>query len=526
MHYLKHVLILFAWVAPLVAVADQIDPAVRSLSLIPQPQECHVLPGQPIEIPQTAIFCDLRSQGVAEYLAGLVEEWTGRRLPIQPVGQSNPTPAFVLTTQKADAALGAEGYRLDVNSSGVRIIAPQPNGLFYGVQTLRQLRIGENGGRFAQVGIVDQPRYAWRGLHLDVCRHFMPLEFVKKYIDLLAMHKLNVFHWHLTEDQGWRLEIKKHPRLTEFAAWRMENGEKYGGFYTQDEVREVLAYARQRFVTVLPEIEMPGHAYAALAAYPQLSCTGGPFEITSKPGVYEDVFCAGNEETFTFLQDVLAEVCDLFPSAYIHVGGDECPKKRWQACPKCQARMQAEGLADEHALQSYFIHRMEKFLNARGKRLIGWDEILEGGLAPDATVMSWRGTKGGVQAAREGHDVIMCPSSHCYFDFRQSDQPGERGADWGPPVDLAKVYSYEPMPEELSEAEARHVLGAQANVWTERIHTPADVEYMVYPRACALAEVLWTNPPRRSWDDFQRRLPDHLKRLDALDVNYRRPAAP
>ncbi|HRX84052.1 MAG TPA: beta-N-acetylhexosaminidase [Phycisphaerae bacterium] len=500
--------------------------------MIPLPQQMETGEGSFRLAADTPIACDATAQPVAEYLAELMEAWFGRRPEVATLAANAAPRGLVLTTEHADPKLGEEGYALTIDGNGVRMTAPAAHGLFYAVQTIRQLADGaaadadgtrNNGLQLPCVRIVDQPRFAWRGMHLDVCRHFMPLEFVKKYIDLLAYHKMNVFHWHLTEDQGWRIEIKQYPRLTEFSAWRMEDGKRYGGFYTQDEVREVLAYARQRFVTVVPEIEMPGHALAALAAYPELSCTGGPFEITGKSGVYKDVFCPGNEATFTFLENVLGEVCDLFPSRYIHIGGDECPKTRWEECPKCQARIKAEGLADEHALQSYLVHRIEKFLNARGKRLIGWDEILEGGLAPNATVMSWRGTKGGIAAAREDHDVVMCPSSHCYFDFRQSDREGERGADWGEPIDLAKVYGYEPMPEELTAAEAHHVLGAQANVWTERIDTPADVEYMVFPRACALAEVLWTAPQRKNWADFTGRLATHLRRLAAKNVNYRKP---
>jgi len=500
-------------------------------ALIPQPLSMETEPAWFTLRPDMKIDCDAPAEPVAKYLAGLMWRWMGATLELRKFTGKAPESGIVLATDAENAELGDEGYTLTINNDGIRLRANTPQGLACGVQSLRQLH-GQGAPdpsvsaapapRIQHVRIVDQPRYRWRGMHLDVGRHFMPLEFVKEYIDLLAYHKMNIFHWHLTEDQGWRIEIKKYPKLTEVAAWRMDDGQRYGGFYTQDEIREVLAYAAERFVTVVPEIEMPGHTMAALAAYPELSCTGGPFEISGKSGIREEVYCAGNDDVFVFLENILDEVCKLFPSPYIHIGGDECPKKRWQKCEKCQARIKSEGLADEHALQSYFIRRIEKMLNARGKNLVGWDEILEGGLAPNATVMSWRGTKGGIEAARQGHDVIMCPTSHCYFDYRQSDRDGEPGAPWAPVIDLATVYQFEPTPAELSGAEAAHVLGGQGNIWTERMLTPEDVEFMAYPRACALAEVLWSAPQRRHWDDFRARLDIHLRRLDDMQVNYRR----
>jgi hexosaminidase len=382
--------------------------------------------------------------------------------------------------------------------------------------------------------VEDTPRFDYRGMHLDVGRHFFPVDFIKKYIDLLAAHKFNTFHWHLTEDQGWRIEIKKYPQLQNLAACRKEtlighysdqpqrfDGKPYCGYYTQEEVKEVVEYARQRFVTVLPEIELPGHALAALAAYPELGCTGGPYEVGTKWGVYDDVFCAGNEKTFDFLDGVLEEVCALFPGPYVHIGGDECPKTRWEACPKCRKRMATENLKDAHELQSYVIRRAETMLAKRGKKLIGWDEILEGGLAPAATVMSWRGTEGGIAAAKAGHDAIMTPGSHVYFDYYQSD-PATEPVAIGGYLTLEKVYSYEPVPEELTPGEARHILGVQGNVWTEYIPTPGQVEYMAYPRACALAEVAWSAKEQKNWPDFARRLRTHFDRLDAMKVNYAR----
>lgn len=443
-----------------------------------------------------------------------------------------------------DKNLGSEGYELEINPSSITLEARQQAGLFYGIQTLLQLLPPEiesvqglgvttrNRLTLPALKIRDIPRYPYRGMHLDCCRHFFPKAFVKRYIDLLALHKFNTFHWHLTEDQGWRIEIKKYPRLTEVGGWRSEtlvgharelpekfDGQRYGGFYTQEDIKEIVEYAQSRYVTIIPEIEMPGHATAALAAYPELSCTGGPFEVATKWGVFEDVYCAGEEKVFEFLEDVLSEVIVLFPGTYIHIGGDECPKVRWKECDKCQARIAEEGLADEHELQSYFIRRIEKLLISKEKKLIGWDEILEGGLAPEATVMSWRGTQGGIEAARQGHDVIMTPTSHCYFDYYQADPETEPLAIGGF-TPLEKVYSFEPAPEELTEEEARYVLGAQGNLWTEYIKTPEQAEYMSVPRMCALAEVVWSRKEARDWEDFLKRLTRHFRRLDGMEVNY------
>jgi hexosaminidase len=369
-------------------------------------------------------------------------------------------------------------------------------------------------------------------MHLDVGRHFFPVEFIKRYIDLMAMYKMNRFHWHLTEDQGWRIEIKKYPRLTEVGAFRREtileknfdpyvgDGERYGGFYTQDEVREIVAHAQTRYITVIPEIEMPGHSVAAIAAYPELACTDGPFDVSTIWGVHEDIYCP-KEETFTFLEDVLLEVMDLFPSTYIHIGGDEAPKARWEESDVAQEVISREGLADEHELQSYFIRRIETFLRAHGRKLIGWDEILEGGLAPEATVMSWRGFGPGMEAARQGHDVIMTPTSVTYFDYYQADPESEPLAIGGL-ITLEDVYAFEPVPDSLSWNEGQHVLGAQANVWTEYMKTTDYVEYMVFPRMLALSEVVWTPAKKRDWDFFVSRLPSNFELLDRYGVNYRR----
>jgi hexosaminidase len=371
-------------------------------------------------------------------------------------------------------------------------------------------------------------------MHLDVCRHFFPVEFVKKMIDMLAVYKMNTFHWHLTDDQGWRIEIKKYPKLTEIGAWRDEtmvghytendqkfDGTRYGGFYTQEQIKDVVAYAGKRFITVVPEIEMPGHAVAALSAYPEFSCNGGPFKVYTKWGVSDDVYCAGKEETFKFLEDILEEVVALFPGQYIHIGGDECPKTRWKVCPTCQKRMKDEGLKNELELQSYFVKRIERFVASKGKKLIGWDEILEGGLPERATVMSWRGYEGGLEAARSGHDVVMTPGSHCYFDSYQSKDQTKEPLAIGGFLPLKKVYSFNPIPAELTPQEAKHILGAQANLWTEYITSEKQAEYMIFPRICAMAEILWSPKIKQDYRQFLTRLDGHLKRLQKDNINYR-----
>jgi len=449
------------------------------------------------------------------------------------MGDPNPGKCIYLELSKLESSTNPEAYTLTTSKKGIVIHGNSARGVFYGIQTLLQLLPPEvygtagltknKGIKIPQVDIQDEPRYGWRGMHLDVGRHFYSVEFIKKYIDMLAMHKMNVFHWHLTEDQGWRIEIKKYPKLTEIGSIRKNaDGTTYGGFYTQEQVKEVVAYAASRFINVMPEIEMPGHSVAALAAYPELSCTGGPFEVRTAWGVSDDVYCAGKEATFAFVQDVLTEVIALFPFKYLHIGGDECPKGRWAKCPDCQKRMKTEGLKDEMQLQSYFIQRIEKFLIANNRSLVGWDEILEGGLAPEATVMSWRGVDGGIEAARQGHDVIMSPNSHCYFDHYQGDPKFEPKAIGGY-LTLEKVYSYEPTPEELNTEEAKHVLGAQANVWTEYILTEKQVEYMTLPRMSALAEVVWTPKVLRDYEKFSHRMERQYQRFDAMKLNYRIP---
>lgn len=444
-----------------------------------------------------------------------------------------------------------EGYKIVITKKDITLMGNE-RGLFYAFQTLIQLLPVSPSAeiKIPCCTITDYPRFAYRGMHLDVSRHFFPVSFIKRYIDYLALHKFNAFHWHLTDDQGWRIEIKKYPRLTTVGGWRNgtiigrypgkgNDGLRYGGYYTREEIKEVVEYAAERYIDIIPEIEMPGHSSAAIAAYPELSCF--PAESTQHSpqsawsgdstgkqvqqtwGVFNDVFCAGKENTFQFLQDVLDEVMALFPSKYIHVGGDECPKENWKRCPLCQQRMKDNILQTEHELQSYFIQRMEKYLNSKGRTLIGWDEILEGGLAPNAVVMSWRGEKGGIDAAREKHTVIMTPGSPVYFDHSQTQN--EDSVTIGGFNPLEKVYAYEPVSKELNNDDANYILGAQANVWTEYMAYPSKVEYMVFPRMSALSEVLWSPKEKREpiadgWKDFEKRLQVQFKRYDLWKANY------
>ena len=431
-----------------------------------------------------------------------------------------------------------ESYNLKIAPQGIDISGSDYAGLFYGLQTLMQIlettKIN-NSPAVASVLIEDRPRFRWRGMLLDVARHMFPADFIKRYIDIIAAHKMNVFHWHLTEDQGWRMPIKKYPKLKDIAAWRKEtlvghyrdkphqfDGKPYGGFYTEEEIKDIIDYASDRSVTIVPEIEMPGHATAALSAYPQLSCTGGPHEAETVWGVHKEVFCAGNEATFDFLENVLKEVAQIFPGPYIHIGGDECPKTRWAECKKCQARIADEGLKDEHELQSYFIKRIEKILEKFDKRLIGWDEILEGGLAPNAVVHSWRGMDGGIEAANAGHEVIMSPTTYVYFDYYQSEDRKNEPLAIGGYLPLSKVYEFEPVPPDIDKDKRHLILGGQANLWTEYIPTTKQAEYMLLPRVCALAEAVWSPKNKKDYAGFIDRLGDHLKRLDRKNLNYRK----
>ncbi|MBK6752760.1 MAG: family 20 glycosylhydrolase [Flavobacteriales bacterium] len=494
-------------------------------SLIPLPVEIEQLQGE------CALKCPwsvTRGHGVTKALGDLLQAELDSLHPKSAV-KCEKALDIELSLFQPDTILPPETYWLTVEKDRILIKAPTEEGLFRGTRTLIQLLEGGVGDmRLPCLRISDHPRFAWRGMHLDVVRHFFLVSFVKSYIDLLARYKLNTFHWHLTDDQGWRIEIKKYPKLTEVGAWRKGSQVgpysaqtfdtlRYGGFYTQEEIRDVVAYAAARHIAVVPEIEMPGHALAALAAYPELSCTRGPFSVERGWGVFPDVFCP-KEETFIFLENVLDEVIGLFPSPYIHIGGDECPKERWHECPHCQALMQQEGLKDEHELQSYFIRRIEKFVNSKGRKIIGWDEILEGGLAPNAAVMSWRGTEGGIASAKAGHYAVMSPGSHCYFDHYQGDPANEPLAIGGY-TPLQKTYSYEPIPAELNAEESKYILGAQGNVWTEYILTEDHLEYMAVPRALALSEVLWSPAASRNEADFLRRLKAEFPALERLRIN-------
>ena len=443
-------------------------------------------------------------------------------------------------TLREDKALAPESYALTIAPDGIEITASDASGFLYGLVTLLQIIPFTQPSAPATwllpaLRIEDAPRFDWRGVMLDSARHFQPVSWIKNFIDALALHKLNVLHWHLADDQGWRIEILKYPQLTSVSAWRAQSrvgheigaapdafdGKPHGGFYSQAELREIVDYARARGITIVPEIEMPGHASAVLAAFPQLACADGPFEVEKQWGVFDDVYCAGNDETFEFLEKVMDEVLAIFPSQFIHIGGDECPKTRWKECPKCQARIGSENLKGEDELQSWFVRHFDKFLSARGRRLIGWDEILEGGLASGAAVMSWRSEAGGIEAARAGHDVVMAPNQTTYLDaYQAEDRMGEPLAIGGF-ISLQQLYCYEPVPAALGADEAARVLGAQAQLWTEYMPSPQQVEYMAFPRACALAERLWSAPDRRDFGDFEARLREHLRLLDRMGINYR-----
>ncbi len=505
-------------------------------------QEIAIIPKPAEYIPKQGIFelnadCNLQIDQnnedevrISGFFNDYLQEMYGFKMNINSEGKK------VVLKIISQLNLGKEGYLMKVSPESIVITASDPNGLFYGIQSLKQLlplETANNSLSVPCVDIKDKPRFAWRGNMLDVGRHFFPVSFIKKYIDILAMYKINTFHWHLTEDQGWRIEIKKYPLLTEISHWRDEtmvghynsgqgmDGIGYGGFYTQDQCREIVKYAAERYITVVPEIEMPGHSSAALAAYPNLGCTGGPYKVKGTWGVHKDVYCAGKEETFKFLQDVLDEVMDIFPSEFIHIGGDECPKDAWEKCPDCQKRIKDEGLENEHVLQSWFITRIDKYLSSKGRRLIGWDEILEGGLAPEASVMSWRGIKGGIEAAKQHHDVVMSPTTHMYIDHYQSEDKDNEPLAIGGFLPVEKVYSYEPIPEELSAEEAKYIMGVQSNLWTEYVATTKKAEYMLLPRLQAEAEVAWTSPELKDFSDFEKRLNIDYKRLEKLDINFR-----
>ena len=483
-------------------------------------------------------------EALAARLSGLFENSAGWKLKISIGGNDAANQIRFIT----EAGLGEEAYALNVSKNKIEIRATKPAGFFYAIQTLRQLLPAEIESKQLKsntawlvpvIAISDSPAFKWRGYMLDVSRHFFSKEEVLRMIDYLSLHKINTFHLHLVDDQGWRIEIKKYPKLTQVGAWRVdredkhwnsrpkqEPGEKttYGGFYTQQDIREMVAYAQSRFVNIIPEIEMPAHVTAALAAYPQFSCKGGPFTVPPG-GVWPitDIYCAGNDSTFLFIQDILSEVIDLFPSKYVHIGGDEATKTEWEKCPTCQRRIKAEGLKNVGELQSYFIKRIEKFVNSKNKVLLGWDEILEGGLPAAATVMSWRGFEGGIEAAKQGHDVVMTPTSDCYFDYYQGPADQEPLAIGGY-LPLKKVYNFNPVPPELSPEGARHILGGQGNLWTEYVPNIKHAQYMTFPRMAAMAEALWSPKEVRNWEDFSARIQLLMKRYDLLGINYSKSA--
>lgn len=511
------------------------------LPIIPKPNYCKLSNGNFKLTPETRLVV-LSNDSIIKKDVALFNEYLfsqyGFRLSSEARNEGNQNAILIDKPTILDGDINVNAYSLRISQDHITIHFYdyggnyyQGNGCFYALQTLIQLLPTQKSNSLVIpcAEINDEPRFQWRGMHLDVCRHFYPVSFIKKYIDLIALYKMNTFHWHLTEDQGWRIVIKKYPKLTQVGAWRKGtmvgpysdqkyDSIPYGGFYTQEEIKDIVAYAAQRHVTIVPEIEMPGHSVAALASYPWLSCKGEKIEVERGWGVFEDVYCT-KDTVFNFLQDVLDEVMALFPGKYIHIGGDECPKTRWKECKHCQMMIKRHKLKDEHELQSYFIQRIEKYVNSKGKQIIGWDEILEGGLAPNAAVMSWRGTEGGVTAAKQKHFVVMSPGSHCYFDHYQAS-PSDEPLAIGGYTPLEKVYAYEPIPKELKTEEQHYILGAQANVWTEYILNEKQVEYMALPRMSALAEVLWTKPENKSETDFLNRLQKHFLLLDKWNVNY------
>lgn len=524
----------------------------RNLSLIPWPLEVKQTEGSFILKNKATVYCGFPNENkepILQYFKTELKKNYNVDISFVTKGQ----PADITFNMRRMPTGGKPAYKLEVTNRGIIISSNFTEPAFHAIQTLFQL-LPTNPTEKKEIPFVeifDHARFEYRGMHLDVSRHFSPISYIKKYIDYLAYHKLNTFHWHLTDDQGWRIEIKKYPKLTENGSERNgtiigrypgtgSDNKPYGGFYTQDEIKEVVKYAKERFIDVIPEIEMPGHASAAIAAYPELSCfpkkpTEIPANMISKKsveeqkngriklvqetwGVFDDVFCAGKEETFTFLQNVIDEVMPLFPSTYFHIGGDECPKTHWKICPNCQKRMKENNLKDEHELQSWFVQRMEKYLNSKNKILIGWDEILEGGLAPNAVVMSWRGETGGIEAAKQKHKVIMTPGSPLYFDHSQSEN--EDSVTIGGYNPIEKVYAYDPIPKELTEEEGKYILGAQANLWREYITNEKKTEYMIFPRMAALSEVLWTTKENKNWESFERRLQEQFKKYERWKANY------
>ena len=518
---------LFIIAALIMTACTKQQPPVADYDIIPQPKEVRLDDGKPFELsPKTVIHYEARLQREAQFLSEYVNDIMGYALKTQEY--QGQTDGIVLKLSPANFDQ-AEACEICITPKQVTIKGADAAGVFYGIQTLRkslpipplQRGVGGIQCQLPSATIKDHPNFAYRGMHLDPCRHFIPLDSVKVYLDMMAMHNMNQFHFHLSEDQGWRIEIKQYPELTEIGAYRNgtvigHNGNLYdtirhGGFYTQDELRDLIKYAAERHINIIPEIDLPGHMQAALACYPQMGCTGGPYEVWRRWGVSEDVLCAGNEEAMQFAENVLNEVMDLFPSPYIHIGGDECPKVRWEKCPKCQAKIKELGIkgdgrfSKEDFLQSYVMNRMAKVVEARGRRVIGWDEILEGNVSETAIIMSWRGIEGGIEAARKGHDVIMAPSSHLYFDYYQSEDIANEPPCIGGYLPVERVYEFQPLPEVLSPEEQKHIIGVQANIWTEYIAHFWHVQYMALPRMEALTEIQWNNPKERDFEAFVER---------------------
>lgn len=543
----KHLFVLGVCLLSLSIISCKQQNAPNTYSVIPYPNSLVPEEGSFVFNKKAKMICtlslDSASQEVVRNFSALLNNVAGLKTECiveEEKGEKN------IVFFDLDTSIANEGYSLDIDPSKIIIKASSAAGFYYAVQSLKQLLpIAVYGDKESDsvekwevpcVHIDDAPRFSYRGMHLDVARHFFSVDEVKRYIDLLAMHKLNVFHWHLTDDQGWRIEIKKYPKLTEVGSIRKHtmveknfdqyDNTPYGGYYTQDQIRDIVNYAKERFITIIPEVDLPGHMVAALASYPSLGCTGGPYEVQGMWGVHPDVLCAGKEETYEFVTDVLSEVIELFPSRYIHIGGDECPKDRWKKCPLCQARIRKLGLKTdkehtaEERLQSYFMTRVEKFLNENDRQIIGWDEILEGGAAPNATVMSWRGTDGGVQAAKLRHNVVMTPNTYLYFDYYQSEDTQTEPLAIGSYVPLERVYDFEPVPDTLDNDSKKYILGAQANLWTEYISDFKQVEYMLLPRLDALSEVQWTRPENKNWVNFLDRLQHNIQVYDLKGYNY------
>ena len=506
-----------------------------NLDVIPQPQEIVLARDTTpfiIDRSTTIVYpaTNEKMHRTADFLATFIKEMTGTEVRVSDKEKSSN--AIILAV---DSTMGhPEGYKLQITPEKVLLTGGSEAGVFYGIQTIHKalpiLKDGKVAAALPAGTVTDFPRFRYRGFMIDVGRHFFPVSYLKQMIDLMALHNINYFHWHLTEDQGWRIEIKKYPKLTEIGAkrdstiidWETKkfDGKPHSGFYTQDEAREIVRYAADRFITVVPEIDLPGHTTAALASYPELGCTGGPYKVLCSFGVFPDVLCAGNDQTLQFTKDVLDEIMDIFPSEYIHIGGDECPKSRWEKCPKCQAKIKELGIkalpkhSKENQLQTYFMSELEKEINAHGRRMLGWDEVLEGGLTPNSTIMSWRGIQGGIEAARQHHDVIMTPIQRLYFSNPRINKM--TGFEW-----MNRVYNFEPVPAELTDAEKKFVIGTQGCIWTEWTADSTKMEWQILPRMAALSEIQWTLPEHKNFERFTERLPEMLKIYSSLDYGYR-----